>query len=773
MPIDFSAFAKKLAERCVKSRLPFFLVSCVAISALASGLLSTRFDGTFNALLTQNDPYLDELELMDQEFPIPTEAAFIFVAPPGQTVFTQTTLEAINDLRESYAGIPQAGYLSTILNWISPETQRRLFAKSIDEYSEPELAELAQSAVQDRLLTNNLLSQDASLTFGNLELDARDASTSERLEIAAAIQKLRDDIRQRHPNVELYVGSDMILEQSSQSAMIEDLTSLLPIVILICVLVICYCFRSLTLGACILVHVVVTAACTVGTVNYLNFSFNNISIIAPLVVIIIAVANSVHIISIYKQALAAGKGRLAAMEHSLSYNFQPVSLAALTTAIGFSSLNMTSSPAIQDFGQIVAVGIVFAYGLTFTMLPATMVWFTALGKQDVPDQTVFMQRLLGRVIAFTNTHDKSIFLLFSGLALGTAVLLPLNETDFNRLDFVANDGGIREYYDQVAEKMNRGPALTYAIKTDDQNGIVDIGFLQEVEAFTGWLASLESVESVASLNDVLKTINQFINDQNPEYFYLPDTEETVENYLDAFRLVNSREFPISGCVSDDLSAMTVFINATQISNQEVLDLDIEITQKFSETFTDAELIHGSGLLLFSRMDELVTTELLQGYSVSLLLITLTLVLGFGSTYFGILSVLPNLLPATMVFGFWAILVGQLDPFVMMLFSISIGLVVDDTVHILSHYLESRRGGVSQSEAVAHSIQTAGPALTVTTLVLALGTTILIFANTIYFQQSAKLLVPIVILALVLDLVYLPTILKRFDNKFSNDSGAKL
>ena len=134
MPVDFSAFAKKLAARCVRSRLLFFLVSCVAISALASGLLSTRFDGTFNALLTQSDPYLDELELMDQEFPIPTEAAFIFVAPPGQTVFTQATLGAINDLRESYAAIPHAGYLSTILNWISPETQRRLFAKSINEY---------------------------------------------------------------------------------------------------------------------------------------------------------------------------------------------------------------------------------------------------------------------------------------------------------------------------------------------------------------------------------------------------------------------------------------------------------------------------------------------------------------------------------------------------------------------------------------------------------------------------------------------------------------
>ena len=87
---------------------------------------------------------------------------------------------------------------------------------------------------------------------------------------------------------------------------------------------------------------------------------------------------------------------------------------------------------------------------------------------------------------------------------------------------------------------------------------------------------------------------QFINDKNPEYFYLPDTEDTVENYLDAFRLVNSREFLISGFVSDDLSAMTVFINATQISNQEVLDLDTQITQKFSEIFSDAELILAAG-----------------------------------------------------------------------------------------------------------------------------------------------------------------------------------
>jgi hypothetical protein len=230
-------------------------------------------------------------------------------------------------------------------------------------------------------------------------------------------------------------------------------------------------------------------------------------------------------------------------------------------------------------------------------------------------------------------------------------------------------------------------------------------------------------------------------------------------------MVQSAEFPLEGFISDDFSTITLLVNATPMSNQQLIDLDQDITDRFNEDFEEAELIHGSGLLLFARMDELVTIELLQGYSLSLLLITLCLAVGLGSLYFGVLSVIPNLLPATIVFGVWALLVGQLDPFVMMLFSISIGLVVDDTVHILSHYLDGRRQGSDQNSSIDHAIKTAGPALTITTLILAIGTTILIGANTLYFQQAAKLLVPIVVVALVLDLLYLPTILRRFDNQF--------
>ena len=760
------SISQRVADFTVTFRIQLFALATLITLILSTGILRTSFDTSLNALLTESDPYLDELELLDEEFPTNSEIRFAFIANEGETVFTPATLNAIAELKETFTAIPRIRGITTILEFTSPETQARLFSKPLDEYSDSELLQVSETARSDRLLTNNLLSQNGSLSFAVISLNSRDATNEERLEIATAVLDLQEQLRLSHPGVSLFANADVLLEQSSQQAMVDDLTSLLPIVILLCVLVICYCFRSITLGICILTHVLFTVFCTVGALGYLNFAFNNISIIAPLVVVIISVATSVHIISIYKQALHKRQSKVESMRHSMAYNFQPVTLAALTTAIGFSSLNMCSSPAVQDFGRIVAIGIVFSYLLTLLMLPSLLTWFSKLPAQSEQSDSPFLQKQLQQIIDFTNLHDQRIFWTCSAIALVTLLMLPLNETDFDRLDFVAGDSEVRQFYDVVSEHMNRGPALTYGIDSGIENGAIDPEFLAVVDDFSEWLAAQGDVESVISLTDVLKTINQIVNDNKTEHFLLPVEIETNTNYLNAYRTVERNYLPLSSFLNGDGSQLTLVVNAAPMSNQEIIDLDERISTQFSEYFESANLIHGSGVLLFARMDELVTIELLQGYSISLLLITLCLIVGFRSLYFGVLSVIPNLLPATIVFGMWALFVGQLDPFVMMLFSISIGLVVDDTVHILSHYLEGRRSGANKADAVAHSIKVAGPALTITTMVLAFGTTVLIFANTLYFQQSAKLLVPIVVLALVLDLLYLPTILKRFDNRFN-------
>ncbi len=738
----------------------------VLTGASTVGILRIGFDTSLQALLTRSDPYLDQYDLFNAEFPQALDINIVFVPPANSDAFDPLVLAAIAELQEDYRQLPNAQRASTLLNYYSPQRQQRLFQRPFTNYSEEEIAELKEQALDDRLLVNSLLAPDLSLAFANVFFDPEQFSNGQRLELADAALAFRDSLRESHPAIDIHFSSDVLLEQSSRQAMIDDLSNLLPIVILICVLVICFCFRSVLMGSAILAHALLSVALTLGALGFLNFSFNSISIIAPLVVVIIAVANSVHIISIYKQGLQAGMDRLAAMSHSLTYNLRPITLAIITTAIGFSSLNLCSSPAIQDFGRIVAIGIGFAYVLTLFALPAMLIVTTR--QVGSSDSDTYLQRLMGRIVSMSERFDRRIFISCSAIAIGTLFLLPLNETDFNRMDFISGNSDIRDYYDVVSEVINRGPQLSYGVNSGTVDGAIEPAFLDNLANYVDWINSLPEVESAASIVDLVKTINQVQNQNDPAQFAIPADIDTVAAHLNGYETVQSEDFPLLSFINDDFSMVTLIVNAEPMSNQALINLDAKLTTEFANFFasspndTAAELVHGSGLLLFARMDELVTVELLQGYSLSLFLITLCLVVGLRSLYFGVLSVIPNLLPATIVFGFWALFVGQLDPFVMMLFSISIGLVVDDTVHILSHYLEGRQQGLPQSSAIRKSITVAGPALTITTVVLALGTTILIGANTLYFQQSAKLLVPIVLLALILDLFYLPTILKRFD-----------
>ncbi|MFM1894979.1 MAG: hypothetical protein RLZZ385_53 [Pseudomonadota bacterium] len=754
--------SKPFATRLVNLGPTLLLFSLLLGTLLAIGLRHTGFDTSLEALLTESDPYINEVNEMAAQFDAPQTVTYAIVNPSG-SAFTPEVIAALEDLQSLYREVPYATRLSSLLGYRSPETGQALFARPASQYSPEELLTLAPGALQDPLLRNGLLSTDGRLTFATLEIDVGRADTASRMAVADAAVALQDTLKEAHQGLDIHVSADVMFEQSTRDAMLRDLIYLLPFVILICVATICYCFHSFAFGVCILSQALLTVLCTVGLLGHLGLAFNSISVIAPLVVVIIAVAHSVHIISIFRQRLHGGDDYRTAMVYSIDYNFKPVLLATVTTAIGFLSLNLCSSPAIQDFGRIVALGISFAFVFTFSLLPTLLVWVASrIPSHGRGSDAALPRRVIELAKSLWLRHDRKLFIGVCLTAIITTALLPLNQTDFNRLDFIQSGSALRDYYDAVSEHLNRGPALTYGIEVPAGASVIEPAFLEQVDQFANWLREQPEIESVASLVEVVKTISRAKGAGDPGYYRIPDDGNTIAMDLSLYQSFELDDFPLDGFINFDDSMLRLFVNAVPMSNQSIIDLDGKLSAAFAQQMPGARLLHGSGLLLFARMDERVTVELLQGYSLSLALITLTLIIGFRSVYFGLLSVIPNLLPATMVFGLWGLLVGQLDPFVMMLFSISIGLVVDDTVHILTHYLDNRAAGAPVTQAVNRALDEAGPALVVTTGVLALGTTLLIFANTLYFQQAAKLLVPIVVLALALDLVFLPTVLKRFD-----------
>lgn len=755
-------------EFLVRQRNFLFLASLCLTLALGAGIRHADFDTRIEVLLGDNDPFVAERDLLNQRFQEPQQINIaVTSAQPDTSVFSPPVLNALGDMHFAYRQIPYASRASSVVAFDSPFGEIGLIAgrfRNFESVDATLLQSARERAMNNELIGRTMVSEDEAVALFSITLSLIDTSTDQNREIADALTQFIDQMRSDHPEVRFYGSGEALYEMSTRAAMLQDLLYLLPWVILICVLFICYCFKSLRHGASILLVTILTVASTVGTLAWSGTAFNSISVMAPLVVVIIAVANTAHLLSIFRQQRRHGAESAAAMQQSLSLNLRPVSLAALTTAIGFLSLNYASSPAISQFGSIVATGVMFAWCYAFLAFPA-LVLFADRGRAGTTDSIAFAGRFLSGCRNLRQLYPRAIFRGTIAAGIIAALLLPLNQTDFDRMDFIDQDSQLHQYFELLARHMDRGNVISWGLQVSNKE-VSNPATLYELDSLADWLRSRDDVSYVVSLADVIKTINQTLEGsryESPEAaFRIPDEQAIIDQHLMNYLSVQRDSYTLDRFLHDTSSTIRLFVTTGPLSNQQIIDLDAELAEHINNTgLSDTfRLLHGSDTVLFARMDKSVTVELVVSYVISLVMITLVLTLGLRSIQLGMISVAANLLPATLVFGAWAILVGQIDPFVMMLFSISIGLVVDDTVHLISHFQRQRQSGADTHSACETAAQLAGPALTITTAVLALGTFMLLFASTLYFQQAATLLVPIVVIALLLDLTFLPLLLKR-------------
>jgi predicted RND superfamily exporter protein len=581
-----------------------------------------------------------------------------------------------------------------------------------------------------------------------------------RLGVARSVIALRDSLREDFPDVEIYVLGGVLFELDSYNAQIDDQLLLFPLVVSLGVGLLWFCLRSLLYAVSLFVIAFATIALTVGSYGWLGIPLNQISSLGPLVVLVIAIADGIHIVSVYAQGLHAKLSKLEAMRESMRINFQPITLATITTSMGFLSLNYCSSPGIYGFGNIIAIGVCWAYVVTLTFLP-TLILFLPTNKIPKP---LGVKSFIEQVSLLVSNRGNQLFWGGAVLIVATLALLPMNNLDFNRYSFVDEDSDFHHVMEAMREKIGNDQSLVYSVHSGEYYGITQTEFLTQVDNFSQWLEGQPEASFVASYTDYLRNRNKAEHDDDEAWNVLPTDQLQVIDYLVGYQLVQEIEPSLEPIFNTDYSAIRLSVGTSNLTNGELLIFNDRIDAWIDANLKpEYEVMHGDNSILFARLDQNISIELMQGFTVSFLLITLTMLIGLKSVRYGLLSIMPNLFPATIVFGFWGLFVGELNPYILMLFSISIGLVVDDSVHILSKYISARREGADPEDAVNYSLDKAGSAITITTLSLAIGTMILIFSNTFHFQNMAMLLTPIIVVALFLDLLFLPPLLIKFDN----------
>ena len=293
--------------------------------------------------------------------------------------------------------------------------------------------------------------------------------------------------------------------------------------------------------------------------------------------------------------------------------------------------------------------------------------------------------------------------------------------------------------------------------------IADPNYLADLENLAEWFRAQPKVSHVSTFSSIMKELNQHMNGGDPDYFRVPDDRGLAAQYLLLYELSLPYGLDLNDQIDVSKSSTRFTVSVGDISSSELRDLD---RRAQAWLFANTSLLPGpaTGLsVAYAHMSERNINAMLLGSILALVLISFVLIFALRSLKMGLVSLFPNLMPAGLAFGLWGYVRGDVGLAISTVLAMTLGIVVDDTVHFLSKYLRARREhGMRSSMACLFAFGTVGPALWVTSLTLCVGFGILGLSGFKVNSDMGILSATTIALALVADLVFLPAMLIVFD-----------
>lgn len=758
----------RIAALLVRHRWACFALGLLLLTVLASGARSLWFETNYKVFFDENDPQLIAHERIERTFTKADNVAFVIGAPPGETVFTARTLGMVKSLTEDAWQLPRSIRVDSIVNYQHTEADGDDLAVA-DFVQDPEVvdtllgARLEAIALDEPALKGLLLANDARVTNVNVRIELPEDSrelTPATAEIVAQARTLAARYAEAYPELRIELIGQLLVNHAFNETAERDATTLVPIMFAAVLLLLAVFLRSVMATAVTALVILTGIAVTLGFAGWLGYQVNQVNISGPIIILTLGVSDCVHILVHYLRDLRHGETKAAAMEHALRINLMPVFLTTLTTAIGFFSLNASDSPIFRELGTMVGLGVFGVMVLTLTLVPSLMMALPL--KVRVTAQATGTLNLSG-LASHILRRNSAYF--WSALAVAGLLMcaIPRNDLNDDTVEYFHESLPIRQAFDFVQAELTGVDAIAYAPPAAGPEGVYDPDYLAQVDAFVQWLRTQPEVRHVSSFTDILKRLNQNMNGGDPAFYVLPTDRQLAAQYMLLYELSLPQGLDLAAQVSFDKSSLKVVAQIGDVKAKEIIAID-ERAQQWLRVNAPEIATEGAGLsLMFAHIGQNNIRSMIRGSMIALALISLTLIVALRSVRFGLLSLLPNAFPALMAFGVWGLAVGRVNLAVAGVFSITLGIVVDNTIHFFSKYLHARRALARGTEdAIRYAFSTVGSALLVTTGALTLG--FLILAQSDFdVNASMGLMTAMVIgLALLFDLLFLPGLLLRFD-----------
>jgi hypothetical protein len=481
----------------------------------------------------------------------------------------------------------------------------------------------------------------------------------------------------------------------------------------------------------------------------------------------LAVADCIHILTSMFYEMRQGADKRTAIARSIKINLQPIFLTSITTAIGFLSMNFSDSPPFRDLGNLVALGVMLAFVFSVTIFPALL---TVL-PVHVKKQPKVKEDIMGKLADFVITKRKALLPMTSILIIASVMFIPNNELNDDFVKYFDESVPYRTATDFMQENLSGMMMVEISVKTGKASGINDPQYLRTISDFSDWLRARPETDHVNTITDTLKRLNKNMHGDDPSWYKLPDSQEMSAQYLLLYEMSLPYGLDLNNQLDVDKSSSRIVLTLKNMTSNELINTEQEMMQWFAKNAPQYDVDFASPSLMFAHIGQRNITSMLIGTTLALILISILLGIALKSVRFGLISLLPNLAPAAVGFGIWAMYSGQVGLGLSVVIGMTLGIVVDDTVHFLSKYLHARRDkGANSKEAVHYAFDNVGRALWVTTFVLVLGFMVLAQSSFKMNADMGFLTALTIFVALVIDFLFLPPLLMLLDKQKMSENG---
>ena len=495
-----------------------------------------------------------------------------------------------------------------------------------------------------------------------------------------------------------------------------------------------------------------------GTVGWMGFEAQPPLIIAPIIILTIALAHAIHILSIALTNLTEGMKKDDAIVSSIKMNFVPVFLTSFTTAVGMAGVNFGKIPAISDMANTVVIGSGFSFLISIIILP---VIFMILPIRPHGKATL----ILGWLEKLSSLIINHKYFLIVFVIIGTILLI----TQLPKLYF---DDKFDSYFDRVEEWkevkdiVNEEFGSSFFIFSDlpsqQIDGITKPEYLKDLEKFSNWLEKQEEVAVATTVADVIKTLNQNMNGGNKEFYSISESKALNAQLFLLYEFSVPYGMDLKNQITQDKSDSRILIRMNMFTSKEGIELNERVTKWLEENMSYYKSPGVSGIpIMMPYVYKENTLGLVRGLAFSFTLIIIVIGITLRSLRFGLISIVPNIIPFILAYGILSLFTHILTFSHTVAVIISIGLVVDATIHFMAKYKSANNKGLTDNESIKYCFKYVGYPIVIASVCLFSGFLFLLQSDFMTNYILGGMCALIILIALFIDLLILPALLLIF------------